>query len=106
MLGGELSGMGVLVPKVPGIVSQRTPQKVQPHAHKAMGVREVPRAGVVDPGLPPDRRGAAPSEVCEEAPGMDTGPSSRTLAFWTAWRQDFKVQCVRDRDRRGTFFNL
>jgi hypothetical protein len=50
MLGGEPTGMGVFMPEAPGIVSQRTQQKVQCHAHKAMGVREVPRAIEVDPG--------------------------------------------------------
>lgn len=79
----------VLVPKVPGIASQRTQQKVWFHAHKAMGVREAPRAFKVD-HRPPN------SEGCEEAAGLDTGPLSRTLALRAAWRQDYTVQ------RRGT----
>lgn len=78
----EANRNGVLVPKAPGIASQRTQQKV-------LGVREAPRAIKVD-HRPPN------SEGCEEAEGVDTGPLSRTLALRAAWRQDYKVQ------RRGT----
>lgn len=96
--------MGVLVPEVPGIASPRTQQKVRFHALKAMGVREVPRPIKMDPRLPLEGgmgarvgRGAVTSEVYEEATEMDTGPVNRTLAFIVAWKQDFKVQCERDR---------